>query len=68
LADALVRVCWPCSHPAGAAPGAATVAGLGADPFQLSRRFDLLLYLVGDFVVVARHGFELLAQCGVGFC
>ena len=40
------------------------MAGLGADPFPLSRRFDLLLYLVGDFVVVARHGFELLAQCG----
>jgi hypothetical protein len=40
---------------------------IAADPFPLSRRFDLLLYLVGDFVVVARHGFELLAQCGVGF-
>jgi hypothetical protein len=32
---------------------------IAADPFPLSRRFDLLLYLVGDFVVVARHGFEL---------
>jgi hypothetical protein len=40
---------------------------IAADPFPLSRRFDLLLYLDGDFVVVARHGFELLAQCGVGF-
>jgi hypothetical protein len=57
----VMRGVLPCSHPAGAARGAATVAGLGADPFPLSRRFDLLLYLVGDFVVVARHGFELLA-------